>query len=496
MKTKKWPYNILFLFVSFLTTAQELVIDFNDHSFNEASNKLNIIHPGVTLVNDRFGNELSAAQIHGHETSYINLGTSPLLKKSTISISLWVNFDRRNYIGRGYDHNPVFLLRNSENEDFNVAYGLAVDWHNGKFVCNSALDSSKEVLVYSVDKVKMMKWYHVVMVCSDKEFAFYVDGKLQAKMNKNFETQFLKNDSLTLGYNSGIKNRRYSYAVFDDIKIFHEALNADQVLDLYREPNPNRLKAVFRDILGYLLIIVIFILAIIAIQYRNRQKTKRQRQEFELLNKISELELKVVKAQINPHFISNSMAAIQDLIYKMDIDGAAKYVSKFSYFLRSILTYSDKNFITLAKELEIIKLNVELELLRFKDKFDFILVVSDEVSLDEIEIPALITQPLIENAIWHGLLPLEGLRQPMLKVNVFLAKGKPVIEIEDNGVGRSDKANPDSKGMKLVQDKILSLNKLLGNFNYKMDVQDLVDDRNEPLGTKVVIQLDKSVYDA
>lgn len=233
-----------------------------------------------------------------------------------------------------------------------------------------------------------------------------------------------------------------------------------------------------------MIVIIIFLIV------RNKRALQRQKEQLELIYRVAELELKVVKAQMNPHFISNCLAAIQELIYKNEIDKAGQYIAKFSYFLRQVLNYSDKNYVSLAQEIEIIKLNIELEQLRFKNEFLFELNIANNIDLTETLIPSLISQPFIENAIWHGLLPLNNLRKPILKVNVFLNEGLPIIEIEDNGVGRHLKnENIYSKGTKLVSDKIESLNRLNQTSNYKIEIIDLVEN-NEKIGTRIRIRLD------
>ncbi len=205
-----------------------------------------------------------------------------------------------------------------------------------------------------------------------------------------------------------------------------------------------------------------------------------------------DLEIKVVKAQMNPHFISNCLAAIQELIYNNEVDKAGQYIAKFSFFMRQILNYSDRNLVTLKEELEMISLNMELEQLRFKDDFEFILKVENEIETTEVMIPSLITQPFIENAIWHGLLPLKGIRKPKLKLTIKPENGFINIEIEDNGVGRMDKgvnSSRNSKGTKLVKDKLEHMNKLANAPIYDLKIVDLHDANGKAAGTKIIIQI-------
>ncbi|MES2513856.1 MAG: histidine kinase [Bacteroidota bacterium] len=472
-------------------SSSTLTFDFNDHEIKEKDDKIIPRAEGVTLTADRFGNERSAVYLHGNVTSYLNLSTSNLLKPIKGTISLWVSLDRRVYSGKGYDNNPIIYTKNEQELDFNVAYEISYDCYSKRLIAYAARDSLKDVSVGSVDKFKFGLWYHLVIVFDNNYLIFYVDGKLQNKVKKCYKTTYLLTDSVMIGHTASSKNERYSEGVFDDIQFFHRILSEQEISELYEAPNPNRIKNIFSEILKYGVIIILLVLTIIILIVRNRNALNRQKEQLELVNRITELELKVVKSQMNPHFISNCLAAIQELIYKNEIDKAVQYIAKFSYFLRQVLNYSDKNLILLAEEIQIINLNVELEQLRFKNEFSFEVNSVEDMDLKEILIPSLITQPFIENAIWHGLLPLGNMRKPKLKVNIFLQDGLPIIEIEDNGVGRNlkDGAGKNSKGTKLVSDKIESLNRLNQTSNYKMEIIDLFDD-NQKMGTKIRIQLE------
>lgn len=488
--------SILFFLCPFVCFSQidstvTLTFDFNEHEIKEKDYKVVPRAEGITLTSDRFGNEKSAVYIHGNLFSYLNLSTSKLLKPQKGTISLWVNLDRRVYSGKGYDNNPIIYSKNKQKFDFNIAYSITYDSYSKRLITCTSKDSLKEAIIGAVDDFYFGNWYHLVIVLDSNYLGFYVNGKLQQKVRKGFDTDYLLTDSVMIGHTASTKNERYSQGIFDDIQFFHRVLSEHEIKKLYDAPNPNKFKNILSEILKYGVIILVLILIIISLVIRNKKALKRQKEQLELINKITELELKVVKAQMNPHFISNCLAAIQELIYKNDIDKAGQYIAKFSYFLRQVLNYSDRNYISLAKELEIIKLNIELEQLRFKNEFLFYVYIDEKIDLEEILIPALITQPFIENAIWHGLLPLHNIRKPILKVNVFIQAGFSIIEIEDNGVGRhlEIKNNDNSKGVKLVLDKLESLNRMHQTSNYKMEIIDLIDD-NKQIGTRIRIQLD------
>lgn len=475
--------------LSQIDSSTTLTFDFNDHEIKEKDNKVLPRGEGVTLAADRFGNEKSAIYIHGNLSSYLNLSCSKLLKPTKGTISLWVNLDRRVYSGKGYDNNPIIYTKNEQELDFNVAYAITYDCYAKKLSAYSARDSLKEAIAISSDKFEFGSWYHLVISFDSNFLTFYINGELQHKAKKEYNTKYLESDSVVIGHTASTKNERYSQGIFDDIQFFHRCLSDEEIYNLYKAPNPNKFRNIIIEVLKYGVVIFILILIIIILVISNKKALRRQKEQLELVNKITELELKVVKTQMNPHFISNCLAAIQELIYKNDIDKAGQYIAKFSYFLRQVLNYSDKNFVSLAEEIEIIKLNVELEELRFKNEFIFDINIDEKIDIDLVLIPSLITQPFIENAIWHGLLPLKNYRTPILKVHVFLLNDLPVIEIEDNGVGRNLQKNENSKGTKLVADKIESLNRLNHTLNYKMEIIDLMEDEQQ-VGTKVRIQLD------
>lgn len=469
-----------------------LSFDFNDHEIKENKDKVKIKPVGISLVSDRFGNDRSAVYMHGNPDSYLNLGNSTLLKPSTGSISLWFNLDRCIYSGRGSEADPILCTRNGPGEDFNQAYGICYDFKAKRLCVVSHKDSTLDINIKSEKDIHFNSWYHIVFTFDKTQFAFYVNGKLQQAAAKRFEVTYLEGDTVIVGNTASKKNYRWSQGCFDDIRFYNHALTTNEVTTLYNEPNPNKTKLMLLEVAKYLGIVVVFVIVIIVIIVRNRRKLKKQKEQFELQSRISDLEIKVIKNQMNPHFISNCLAAIQDLIYTENYKKAAQYIAKFSFFMRQVLNYSDKTYVTLTEELTIVKLNIELEQLRFKNEFEFELDIQD-VNTDDVLIPSLITQPFIENAIWHGLLPLQEKRQPRLRMTVYEKGDSVFLEIEDNGVGRDlHKVSDNSKGTKLVMDKIETINRLLQANDYKLTIIDLFSEEGHPSGTKIVLEMRNS----
>ncbi|MEP6793550.1 MAG: histidine kinase, partial [Saprospiraceae bacterium] len=143
-----------------------------------------------------------------------------------------------------------------------------------------------------------------------------------------------------------------------------------------------------------------------------------ERMLAEVNQELTNQQLTALRSQMNPHFIFNALNSIQKYIMTGNVDEANSYLSKFSKLQRMILSYCDENFITLDKEINMLQLYLELEQLRLTDDFTFKITVDDDIDPEEIQIPPMMLQPFAENAIWHGLVPKEGLKK--LSINFFM----------------------------------------------------------------------------
>jgi len=239
---------------------------------------------------------------------------------------------------------------------------------------------------------------------------------------------------------------------------------------------------------------IVFIVLVTSFMFmRVLKKNERRRATAKLLAKYR---LTALKAQVNPHFISNTLSAIQLLMLSGKTDSAGKYIARFSMLIRYLLNHSDKAVTSLESELTIIDLTIELEQLRFTDRFLFRKVIDPAIDLSKLFIPPLITQPFIENAIWHGLLPLKGKRSPLLELTIEQQNGGIVIVIADNGVGRSansgkkrplNPGNKESKGTVLMQNRMETLNVLHATSGAGIYIKDLKDEEDGAAGTEIRI---------
>lgn len=235
--------------------------------------------------------------------------------------------------------------------------------------------------------------------------------------------------------------------------------------------------------IGLVAVLVLSICYFLVWQVIRRNRLKEQK-KYELQLKIAEAERKALQSQLNPHFIFNSLNSIQNMVLDNNIDEVYQYLAKFGKLIRRVLEFSDISLISLADELETLRLYMELENLRLNDKFDFTISLSDHTDLTT-EIPSMILQPHVENAIWHGITPLKGQRRGKITVLVSETEGGLRLEVSDNGVGRQPKTGESkSFGTRIVNELV---RKYEGDRRGLLEIIDLYNG-TEPAGTKVVIQ--------
>lgn len=187
---------------------------------------------------------------------------------------------------------------------------------------------------------------------------------------------------------------------------------------------------------------------------------------FSIKTKNKEIALQSLRREMNPHFIFNSLNSVNQFISENKELEANKYLTSYSNLMRNTMENSNKDFVTLDNELEQLKKYLELEHLRFQDKFDFKINVDPELDPERTMVPNMIIQPHLENAIWHGLRYLET--KGLLELEVQLTNGKVLIRIEDNGIGliksqqlkTSNQKTHQSRGMSNTKERISLLNEL------------------------------------
>ncbi|GAB5525537.1 MAG: hypothetical protein Roseis2KO_34090 [Roseivirga sp.] len=211
---------------------------------------------------------------------------------------------------------------------------------------------------------------------------------------------------------------------------------------------------------------------------------------------VLQLEMKALRAQMNPHFIFNSLGSIQHLIRRDQKKDALQYLSKFSQLLRQILDSSNHSTISLQEEIDLLKNYIELESLRFDGRFTYELKVDESLDVYNLEIPILLVQPHVENAILHGLLPKKG--EARLKIHFADRDNQILCTVEDNGIGRQKSADlkssrgvtHQSRGLSIVADRVSNLHGKESDQQL-IQITDIVTEQSEAAGTRVSILIPK-----
>ncbi|BAU52671.1 sensor histidine kinase [Mucilaginibacter gotjawali] len=229
------------------------------------------------------------------------------------------------------------------------------------------------------------------------------------------------------------------------------------------------------------LLVLSLLLIIRSVRLREQKKSALQLQ-------LSALEMKALRAQMNPHFIFNALNSIQECIITKNTDTAYAYLSNFSKLVRMILENSEKQFITLADEIETLRLYLSIEKLRFDSSFEYRIDIGPKLDTSFVNIPAMIIQPFVENALWHGLIRKKG--EKKLTLCFDQKNGNLECIITDNGVGRNLAAEVNtntqikkhSMGVKITEERLQLLEK-----EASITINDLKDANGDACGTEVII---------
>lgn len=241
-----------------------------------------------------------------------------------------------------------------------------------------------------------------------------------------------------------------------------------------------------QKVVRYAVIIFFGILVLLGflffIEYRKRQKNQQQQNELLLKAQISEVELKALRLQMNPHFIFNCLNSISDYIQKNDTEKADYYLVKFAKLMRGILENSEEKEISIAQEIKVLELYMQLEAARLPGMFTFEFKIDGKIDIESTLIPPMILQPFVENSIWHGLNNKNGNGKIIIEFKQM--QDLLQLSVQDDGVGRilTTNRNRKSFGVKITQDR-LDIIKKLKSAHAKLNIIDLEE------GTRVEIQL-------
>lgn len=283
--------------------------------------------------------------------------------------------------------------------------------------------------------------------------------------------------------NTITNERNFQYV--NDIVLEYENEVKNKQIQLLADKNEALIK---NQRLFVLIIISIVLLAVILMAFnRNRQL----RQEKQILT----LEQDMLRNQMNPHFIFNSLNSIKLYIINNNKEKAVYYLNKFAKLIRKILVANTEKYISLEDELETMKLYLSIENLRFSNQINFSIVIDPSINTASIKVPSLILQPFLENALWHGLSSKSD--DKTIRLEVSKAKtNHVVVTITDNGIGRteSEKINRDkslnrkSVGLDITKARLANFSKRFTS-DYNLKITDLYDANQKAMGTKVALHI-------
>jgi tetratricopeptide (TPR) repeat protein len=344
--------------------------------------------------------------------------------------------------------------------------------------------------------------------------AYNLLSRIYNELGKNDSAYFYLRQSTVL--KDSLLNRQFFIRLNDLKKEAEEERKTSQInlLNKDNQLKEQKLKqqATLRNslIIGILLLFLlgVFVFRTLLLKRKNDklrmqkdlelQQLENQKKQAELHQRAVELEMQALRAQMNPHFIFNCLSSINRFIFKNDNKTASDYLTRFSRLIRMVLMHSQKKLIPLEDELEMIRLYLDLERLRFKDAFDYSITTTNIVDPGTVFIPPIILQPFCENAVWHGLMHKENKGHLNIVISEVINENDKTLHciIEDDGVGREKAAEMKSKsagkekslGLKITTERIALLNKE-NNFNTFYKIDDILNDEHEVAGTRVQLKI-------
>jgi ligand-binding sensor domain-containing protein/anti-sigma regulatory factor (Ser/Thr protein kinase) len=224
-------------------------------------------------------------------------------------------------------------------------------------------------------------------------------------------------------------------------------------------------------------------------QQKHRQRQKKAVDKITTEKKLAELEMQALKAQINPHFVFNCLNSIKGFIYEKNYAQADKYLDRFSDLMRSTIDNSDASVISLTEEMKYLDNYLQLEKLRFTEKFDYQITADAAINKEKTFVPAMLLQPYVENAIRHGIRFLENKKGQIL-ISATVEKGMLVCTIDDNGIGREKAAKMKSKNHIEYQGRGMSISRRRAElYNIQQEIRDKKDPDGNSLGTSIILKI-------
>lgn len=420
-------------------------------------------------------------------------------------------------VWRPYASEMLELIRKRSNdtelnEEIDLLFHNQLQWTNTRYVPETqflnlkqqkvslqSVIAGKPTIVFISDNWSTVRYemdemvpkfpgFNFVLINEGTNFDLWKDWNDRAESLS--QQLFLLNDSIQLA--DVFQDKQNMFIVYNDkgerIGVEHEMIPAiqlakDSLKSLKKEINKSTLQGIIIILAASLLF---FLILFLAYKYRMKQRLKKQTQE----KRLRELQMAAIRAQMNPHFLFNSLNSVQNLIQQNRAGEAHLYLSDFAGLIRKVLRNSDKEEVSLAEELETLEQYLNLEKLRFD--FEYSIEVDKGIDQNLFMLPSMILQPVAENALMHGL--QHKTADKKLQIRIFKIKNAIQITIEDNGIGIEEakklKTKSNGVGLRMNEERIRMMQEKYGG-NYSFKLIDLTEKGSE--GTRVEICIPEEI---
>jgi len=413
------------------------------------------------------------------------------------------------------------------------------------YIVNKKYDSALQIAEDNIERIKPYnnfwgigsEWFRIARIYNEKgeynralEYlnkAFELSDKYAPSKNEMIKRyQVLSSVYHSLGNNDSAYKYLLKYVTIKDsienkqllLRLYKQKLDANTQqakaqLSLLNIDNALKSEQLNRESMQkrFLLILLlaltlaaIFIYRSISFERRNErlrleneltvQRLESENKHIALQRQSTELEMQALRSQMNPHFIFNSLSSINHFILRNESKTASNYLTRFSRLIRMVLINSQKSLITLNDELEMLRIYLDMERLRFKNSFDYFIMFKNEIDIETVFVPPLMLQPFCENALWHGLMHKEG--HGNLTIDLSMSNNVLECVISDDGIGRekaaelksTSTAKEKSLGLQITTQRLHLLNQT-ANMQTIFSIEDVLDEHKNICGTKVILQI-------
>lgn len=372
-------------------------------------------------------------------------------------------------------HSLEFSIPNNKLTAITNAYGNIGTIYRDKKDYDKAIKFYKKSIEYSY---KAKDWYNLSWL--------HLDMSIMNRDQGDYKSAY-ENHVLHKQFSDSLETKKYMERL-SSARTMYESDKAEKELELVT------LKLDQQKYLTYGFAGLVFLVLVIGLLVFRQSRSSSKRRISEMNHKISEITQRNLRQQMNPHFIFNTLNSIQYYMYQHDKISTNNYLTKFSMLMRKTLENSQHTAIPIKDELDALELYLELEALRFKEKFEYSFDVDEDIDIVLLKIPTMLIQPYVENSICHGLVNKKD--NGFVHIGLKMEDERLVCTIEDNGIGRKAameikkqrNGNHNSLGTKITESRLNLVNSLYGK-SMKIDYTDITDEKGEGRGTRVKIYI-------